>query len=78
MNSVFKDWRAGWTDEVIRLNEFLHDLQVMVPPTIRNFLSEISKQVPAGECVQVIIDLNGVYHTICSLTSGNVELADGG
>jgi hypothetical protein len=78
VNTVFKDWRAGWTDEVIRLDEFLHDPEVMVPPTIRSIRSEISEQVPAGECVEVIIDLNGVCLTLCSLTSGNVGLADGG
>jgi hypothetical protein len=78
VNAVFRDCWVGRTDEVKRLDELLHDPEVMVLSTVRTFLSEITKQVPAGECVQVITDLNGVYHTLCSLTSGNVELADGG
>jgi hypothetical protein len=78
LNPVFNDWWTDRFDKVVKLGDLLHDSDVVVPPTIRNVLSEISRQVPNDERVQIITNISGVYQTMCILTSGNMQLADKG
>lgn len=78
LNSVFNDWWTDRFDEVVKLGHLLHDPDVVVPPTVRNVLSEISRQAPNDERVQIITNISGVYQTMCTLTNGNLQLADKG
>lgn len=77
INTVFRDWWAGRTDEVNRLDELLHDPEVIVPPTIWNVLTEIASQVPDDERVQVITNINGIYRTVCYLATCDIQLSEG-
>lgn len=78
VNAVFKEWWMERFDEVAKLDELLHNPEVIVPPTIRNVLSEISRQVPKGERVQIIANIDGAYQIVCDLATNAVLLADDG
>lgn len=77
-DAVFKAWCVDCLEDVNKFEELLHDHKVVVPPTIKNVLLEISQQIPAGEHVQIITSIDGVYQTLCTLTTDNVHLAHDG
>lgn len=76
VNEIFRDWWAERAKEVTHLDDLLHDPEFIVPPTIRNALEEISRQIPSGERVQIITKLHCIYHTLAILTSDGTHLAD--
>jgi hypothetical protein len=77
LNAVFSEWWTERIDEIRRLEELLHNQEVIVSPTIRNVLSYIAQQVPRGKRVQVDTNIDGHYRTICILIRGDVQIVDG-
>lgn len=65
-------------DEVIEHERLLQNPDVIIQPTVRNVLADISRQVPAGEGVQIITRMDGVYQVVCTLATNVVLLADEG
>lgn len=77
-NAVFKEWWKDRFDEVIKHARFLHNPDVITQPTVRNVLAEISRQVPAGEGVQILTKMDGICRVVCTLATNFVFLADEG
>ncbi|ERF74964.1 hypothetical protein EPUS_05172 [Endocarpon pusillum Z07020] len=77
-NAVFKEWWMDRFDEVNKHERLLQNSDVIIQPTVRNVLADISRQVPAGEGVQIITKMDGVYHVVCTLATNVVLLADEG
>ena len=75
VNAVFDDWWMDRLGEVSKLEELLHDPEVMVPPTIMRVLTAIAHQVPLGDRVQIVTRIDAVYRPMCTLTTGDVHLA---
>jgi hypothetical protein len=78
VNPVFKAWWVQRITEVNHLNNLLQDPHVIMAPTIKNVLTEMSHLVPHGHAVKITTGINGAYRLLCVLTTHNVELADNG
>jgi hypothetical protein len=77
-NAVFKEWWMERTREADRIEEMLHSTELIVVPTIRNVLSELSRQVPPGERVQIITRIDGFYRVVCDVATQAILLPDDG
>jgi hypothetical protein len=79
-NAVFREWWAERTREVDRIEEILHDAggAMVVVPTVCNVLVEISRQVPPGQRVKVVMWIDGCCRDVCEVVAHAVLQADRG